>query len=122
LEKTSSLSLDQGPQDPDETKAEAGGLGSAESFIHQQQVGSEFDGQRDRLRLAAIELVLEGRRHIGMTDVSADDPVETLDFHRARPPETLHYDFAMDSLRDDYGVVQLVQQLESSDGSEADEG
>src|SRR5262249_32605284 len=109
-------------QNPDESKAESGGFGPAQSFIHEQQVGLEFDGQRYRFRLAAIELVREGRHHIGITNVSADDPVETLNFHRAWPPETLYHDFVMDSTRDNSGVVKLVQQLESSDGRKADEG
>lgn len=94
---------------------------SAQSFIHEQQVGPGFDGQRDGFRLAAIELAFEGHYDVGIADVSTNDPVERPDFRRTRAMEALDRDFVMDGPGDGYGAVEVVQQFEASDRGEADQ-
>ena len=121
FEETSPLGFDQDSQDPDEPEAEPGCFGPAQAFIHEQEIGTEFGGQGDRLRFAAVELAFKGRHHSWIADVSADDPVESLDFSRSGSAKTSNRDLVIDSLRNGYDAIELAQQVQASHGSETDQ-
>jgi hypothetical protein len=76
LKMPSRLGFDQDAQGPDESNAKPIGFDPGQSFVHKQEIGWEFEGQRDRFRLAMIELALKGGRDVGIADVTAPDPGE----------------------------------------------
>ncbi len=94
-EMTSRLRFDQDSQCPDESKAKPSGLDPSQSFVHEQKIGLEFQGQRNRFRFTMIEFASERCHNRRIANVTTCDPVERLDFRRAWTTGAPHHDLVM---------------------------
>jgi hypothetical protein len=91
--------FDQVSKSSDESKAKSSRFGPSQSFIHKQEIGLTFHGQRNRFRLARIKFALKGCHDVGIADVSTRDPVERLHFGGAGPAAALYRDFVINGPR-----------------------